>query len=274
MPGSLDDKTAIVTGGGSGIGEALGLELARRGAHVVVADINRDDAERVAAAIKDAGGSVSVCCLDVTDEQEVRRVVEETAAEFGSLDYIFNNAGIAIGGDARDLSPEQWRRVIEVDLYGVLNGTLAAYPIMARQGFGHIVNTSSMAGLLFETGNAPYTTAKHALIGLSLTLRAEGADLGVKVSAVCPGFVATNIFTNAEVVNLAERAQAIHPPMKMVPTARAAELILAGVARNRAIIIFPAYMRLVWRGYRLFPRLINDASLRRIRRLREYRIAS
>jgi NAD(P)-dependent dehydrogenase (short-subunit alcohol dehydrogenase family) len=94
----------------------------------------------------------------------------------------------------------------DVDLYGVLCGTLAAYPIMARQGFGHIVNTASAGAFFPDPGNAPYCTAKHALIGLSLSLRLEGMDLGVRVSAACPGYVRTNIFENASVVNMPARA--------------------------------------------------------------------
>ena len=129
-------------------------------------------------------------------------MVEETAAAHGRLDYLFNNAGMAIGGDARDLTLDHWRRVLDVDLYGVLHGTLAAYPIMASQGFGHIVNTSSAAAFFPDPGSAPYCTAKHAIVGLSLSLRLEGADLGVKVSCVCPGFVRTNVYQNAGVVNM------------------------------------------------------------------------
>jgi NAD(P)-dependent dehydrogenase (short-subunit alcohol dehydrogenase family) len=191
MAESLDQKVAIVTGGGSGIGAALSQELARRGARIVVADIDGDGAKRVATAIAGSGGRATASRVDVSQEQDIRRLVEDTASAYGRLDYQFNNAGIAIGGDIRDLTLDQWRRVLDVDLCGVLYGTLAAYPIMAGQGFGHIVNTSSGAGLLPTPLNAPYSTAKHAVVGLSLSLRLEGADLGVKVSVVCPGYVRT-----------------------------------------------------------------------------------
>lgn len=186
MTGSPDEKVAIVTGGGSGIGEAVCRELARRGAWVVVADINGDDADRVATAIVKDGGQAAAARVDVSRETDVTSLVEQTAADCGRLDYLFNNAGIAIGGDARDLTLDHWRRVLDVDLYGVLHGMRAAYPIMARQGFGHIVNTSSAAAFLPDPGDAPYCTAKHAVVGLSLSLRLEGADLGVKVGVICP----------------------------------------------------------------------------------------
>jgi NAD(P)-dependent dehydrogenase (short-subunit alcohol dehydrogenase family) len=270
MAGPLDEKVAIVTGGGSGIGEALCRELARRGAQVIVADINASDARRVAAAIADNGGRATASTVDVAREQDVRRLVVDTAAAHGHLDYLFNNAGVAIGGEARFLTLDHWRRVLDVDLYGVLHGILAAYPVMVRQGSGHIVNISSSAAFFPVPANAPYGTAKRAVVGLSLSLRLEAADHGVKVSCVCPGFVRTSIYQNAVSVNPNLRAdvplEELHgAPTKMMPAARAAEVILDGVARNQALIIFPASIRWARRAYHLFPRLIDRELLRQFR---------
>jgi NAD(P)-dependent dehydrogenase (short-subunit alcohol dehydrogenase family) len=267
----LHEKVAIVTGGGSGIGEALCLELARRGARVVVADINEQDAGRVARAVVTAGGHATAARLDVAADKDVSRLVQQTAAEYGHLDYLFNNAGIAIGGDARDLALGHWRRVLDVDLYGVLHGMRAAYPIMARQGFGHIVNTSSAAAFFPDPGNAPYCTAKHAIVGLSLSLRLEGADLGVKVSVVCPGVVRTNIFENVVAVNVPPD-HAVRPPARMIEAAQAARAILDGVARNQAVIVFPASIRWLRYAYRLLPGIVDRYYfLPRLRDLRKYR---
>ncbi len=202
MANSLNEKVAIVTGGGSGIGEGLCRELARRGARVVVADINSAEAGRVAASITGIGGQAAASTVDVSRAEEVTRLVEETTAAYGRLDYMFNNAGFAIGGDFRDLTPEHWHRVLDVDFYGVLHGMQAAYPVMIRQGFGHIVNTSSAAAFFATPGNAPYCAAKYALVGLSLSVRLEGVDLGVKVSCICPGFVRSNVYRNAEVAGM------------------------------------------------------------------------
>jgi len=272
LTGKLAGKVAIVTGGGSGIGEAVGRELARRGARVVVADINEDSARRVAAAIVDGGGRATASPVDVSKEQDVRSLVEDTAAVYGRLDYQFNNAGIAIGGDARDLTADQWRQVLDVDLNGVMYGTLAAYPIMVKQGFGHIVNTSSGAGLVPTPLNSPYCTAKYAVVGLSLSLRLEGADLGVKVSVVCPGFVRTPIFDTAVVVGL-PRETVSQPPgrVKMIEAAQAAQLILDGVGQNRAVIAFPRYIRWTWRLVCLFPRLLDRGAAPQVRELRAHR---
>jgi NAD(P)-dependent dehydrogenase (short-subunit alcohol dehydrogenase family) len=272
MADSLTGKVAIVTGGGSGIGEAVSRELAQRGVRVVVADINSGEAKRVAAAIADNGGQATASSVDVSREQDVRGLVEDTAAAYGRLDYQFNNAGIAIGGDARDLTFDQWRRVLDVDLHGVLYGTLAAYPIMVEQGFGHIVNTSSGAGLVPTPLSAPYCTAKHAVVGLSLSLRLEAADLGVKVSVVCPGYVRTKIFDTAVVVGM-PRELVNRPPgrIKMVEAAQAARVILDGVARNQAVIAFPRYIRWAWRASCLFPRVLDWAAAPQVRELRAHR---
>ena len=279
MADSLSEKVAIVTGGGSGIGEGLCRELARRGARVVVADINSAEAGRVATAITGFGGQATASTVDVSRAAELTRLVEETAAAYGRLDYMFNNAGFAIGGDFRDLTLEHWHRVLDVDLYGVLHGMQAAYPVMVRQGFGHIVNTSSAAAFFAAPGNAPYCTAKYALVGLSLSLRLEGIDLGVKVSCICPGFVRSNVYRNAEVAGMIlptdmTREQVASAPAKMMDPAQAAQVILDGVARNKALIVFPAAIRWGRRLDRLFPGLSNRILLRQMRASRTYRTAA
>jgi len=275
---SLSGKVAIVTGGGSGIGEGLCRELARRGARVVVADINSAEAGRVATAITGAGGQATASIVDVSRAEEVTRLVLETAAAYGRLDYMFNNAGFAIGGDFRDLTLDHWHRVLDVDLYGVLHGMQAAYPVMVRQGFGHIVNTSSAAAFFAAPGNAPYCTAKYALVGLSLSLRLEGIDLGVKVSCICPGFVRSNVYRNAEVAGMTlpadvPREQVAGAPAKMMEPERAAQVILAGVARNKAMIVFPVSIRWGRHLVRLFPGLSDRILLRQMRASRRYRTA-
>jgi NAD(P)-dependent dehydrogenase (short-subunit alcohol dehydrogenase family) len=281
MTNSMSEKVAIVTGGGSGIGEGLCRELARRGARVVVADINSGAAGRVAESINGAtrdDGRATASTVDVSRAEEVTRLAEETAAAHGRLDYMFNNAGFAIGGDFRDLTLDHWHRVLDVDLYGVLHGMQAAYPIMVRQGFGHIVNTSSAAAFFAAPGNAPYCTAKYALVGLSLSLRLEGIDLGVKVSCICPGFVRSNVYRNAEVVGMTlpadvPREQLAGAPAKMMEPERAAQVILDGVARNKALIVFPASIRWGRRLDRLLPGLSDRILLRQMREERRYRTA-
>ena len=236
------NKISIVTGGASGIGRGLCELLGRQGAKVIVADVNRADADRVTAGITETGGDAKSVHLDVTDAGAVRKLIQETASENGRLDYIFNNAGISVGGEVRDMNPEHWQRVIDVNLMGVIHGTLAAYSLMVRQGFGHIVNTASLAGLIPGPVNTPYGTTKHAVIGLSTSLRAEGADLGVKVSAVCPGFIQTGIWDSSPALNVDKEKALAGIPFKMMDATKAAQKVLEGVERNRAIIIFPFHI--------------------------------
>lgn len=191
---------------------------------------------------------------------------------------MINNAGIAIGGDSRDLSIQQWRRVLDVDLLGVVYGTVAAYQVMTRQGHGHIVNISSLSGLVPQPGNTPYCTSKHGIVGLSLSLRFEGADLGVKVSAVCPGDMKTKIYENMLVMNmprdqvtaLSRRTHYLMPQMSAQDSARA---ILRGVARNQAVIVFPTAVQVIWHLYRWLPSLFYRISIHRMRLFRGIRIA-
>jgi len=270
---SLGNKVVIVTGGGMGLGEALCEEMASRGAMVVVADINQEAAQRVASSIVRRGLRGTAVVVDVSREAEVQQMIDTTVSRCGRLDYIFNNAAIAIGGDARDISLEQWERVLEINLHGVIYGTICAYRVMAKQGFGHIVNISSASGLTPQPGNAPYCTCKHGIIGLSLSLRFEGFDLGVKVSAVCPGDMKTRMYENMVVVNairerVVEISRRSHFLIPQISAQDAARRILRGVARNQALIIFPASVRWIWRVSRLFPGLMYWASLYRMRMFR------
>ena len=267
----FDGKTAIITGGGAGIGKAICQELARKGAIVIVADISKESADQVAGAITQSGGKAQSARIDVTSEEEVKKLIEDTAARYGHLDYIFNNAGIAIGGDARDLTTEQWVKVFNVNYYGVLYGSIHAYHIMARQGFGHIINTSSGTGLMPQPGNTPYCASKHAVIGLSLSLRHEGEDLGVKVSTICPGHVRTDIYKNMEVAGISNEKMVASLPVKAMSVSEAADIILKGIIKNKAILIFPKNVKWAWRIYRFFPGLLDKAWVEKIRNIRRLR---
>ncbi|MDR3655186.1 MAG: SDR family oxidoreductase [Mycobacterium sp.] len=272
----IENAVAIVTGGGMGLGEALCEELGRQGATVVVADIDDDAARQVAARLEQSGTPARAVRVDVADEAEVARLIESTVAEYGHVDYMINNAGIAIGGDSRDLSIQQWRRVLDVDLLGVVYGTIYAYRVMARQGHGHIVNISSLSGLIPQPGNAAYCTSKHGIVGLSLSLRAEGSDLGVKVSAACPGDMKTKIYDNMVVVNMpreqvATLSRRTHYLMPQVSAEVAARAILRGVGRNRPLIVFPTAVQVIWHLYRRFPGLLYRINVHRMRLFRGLR---
>ena len=163
---SFDGKVAIVTGGASGIGEAIGEELARRGARVVLADLDGEKAEQAAQGIAQAGGQARAERVDVSDAAQVQALVDGAFSREGRLDYMFNNAGIALFGEVRDMTLEQWERILQVNLHGVVHGVVAAYPRMVEQGSGHIVNTASMAGIAPTPGVTAYAMTKHGVVGL------------------------------------------------------------------------------------------------------------
>ena len=268
-------KVAIVTGAASGIGKALSRALARRGATVVLADIDEAGAK---AAADDMGagppGRASGVGLDVTDAEAVASLVERTAQDHGHLDFLFNNAGIGIVGEARELTLAHWNRAIDVNLRGVVHGVVATYPIMIRQRSGHIVNTASLAGLLPSPMLTPYGMTKHGVVGMSTSLRMEAAAHGVRVSVICPGVIDTPLLDKGNPPDL--------PPVTNVPSARGllekmiggayppaslAEDVLDAVVRNRPLIVAPRHARIPWRVYRLSPRLVIGGGPRFMRRV-------
>ena len=259
----FDGAVAIVTGAASGIGRALSEELAQRGASVVLADLQPEVAD-VAAGISASGGSASGVTVDVADFDGMRRLIEGVAEKHGRLDYIYNNAGIGAGGELRDHTIEAWNRVIDVNLRGVVHGVQVSYPIMIRQGFGHIVNTASMQGLMPSPLTGSYSTTKHAIVGLSKALRVEAAAAGVRVSVLCPGVVRTALLSGGEhglfVAALPEqeqrdRALRYFERFRPMDVGKFAARALDQVARNRAIIVLPGWWKIFWWLDRLSPRL-------------------
>lgn len=260
---TFQGKVAVVTGGGSGLGRELCLELARRGALTVVTDINLENAVRVSEAIIAGGGRGYALPLDVSQEDQVSGVIAKVVADHGVLDYVFNNAGITTVAEVRDMSLEHWRKLIGVNFLGVLYGTLSAYAQMVKQGSGHIVNISSIGGLVTMPTYTAYSTTKHAVVALSNSLRAEARGLGVNVSVVCPGLMKTDLGTAATIVNAKKEEVKKRAEFGISPSV-GARLILSGVERNKAMIVFPWGARLLWWAYRLWPSLLAPFESRMV----------
>ena len=270
---TFEGAAALVTGGASGIGAALGRELARRGAAVVLADRDGAGAEAEAARSVAAGGRAEARTLDVRDAAAVDAAVADVFARHGRLDYLFNNAGIAVGGEAVDLRLEDWREAVEVNLMGVIHGVQAAWPRLAAQGFGHVVNTASMAAFLPTALAAPYGTTKSAVLGLSLALRLEGEPRGLRVSALCPGVIRTAILDGGRHGRLrnfipAATLAAMNERLRPMDADLFARRALDDVARDKDVIVHPRG----WRVLRLLqsscPWLVRALSRREYAKVR------
>jgi len=268
---SFSEKVCVVTGAASGLGRELCVQLARAGAKIVAADINEGGLAETLARLKEEGEAKTVL-TDVTVSDAVGALIRGAASDFGRLDYLFNNAGIAIGGEIRDQTPEHWRKVLDVNLLGAIHGVHAAYPIMARQGFGQIVNIASVAGLVAFPMAAPYSASKFALVGLSRALAIEARAFGIRVTMACPGFIDTPIVASPNVnADSAAVAKMIASRLGLVPVERAARKILAGVARRKRMIVFPAYARLLVLLDRVSPALSDWAMEEFVRGFRAIR---
>jgi NADP-dependent 3-hydroxy acid dehydrogenase YdfG len=193
VPGSLEGRRAVVTGASSGIGEATVEALAREGADVAAGARRRDRLEELAARVGGDGGTVHTREVDVSDEPAARTFVEESADAMGGLDVLVNNAGVMLLGPIGGAETEHWRRMIDVNLLGLLYCTHAALPIMGEGGGGHIVNISSVAGRRAEMGAAVYNMTKFGVVAFSEALRQEALHANVRVTCVEPGFVDTEL---------------------------------------------------------------------------------
>jgi len=251
-------KVAIVTGAAGGLGKALAQEMAARGGHVVLADIDAALLQETASELRAGGARLDSKTVDVRDAGEVADLIEETHRHLGRIDYLFNNAGINLCAELRDTSLEDWNRLIDVNLRGVIHGVHAAYPIMREQGFGHVVNTASAAGLVPAAAEGAYSATKHAVVGLSSALRIEAEAFGIRVSVVCPGLIDTPILESTKYVKLDPSSLVAVTPQKPMDARKAARVILRGVERGDFFIVVTATAHAIWRIHRVAP----DASIR------------
>jgi NAD(P)-dependent dehydrogenase (short-subunit alcohol dehydrogenase family) len=194
----IDGTTAVVTGGASGIGRSTALELARRGADVVIADIHEERLRETAAAINVLGRRCVPVHCDVTRDADVEALADTAVAELGAVDLVMNNAGIAVLGPSYRVSMEDWQRILDVNVLGLVRGVGAFVPAMVERGRGYVVNTASIAGIwAYSWDCAPYITSKFAAYGYSEALARSLRPLGVGVSVLCPGLVHTNLGEHA-----------------------------------------------------------------------------
>jgi NADP-dependent 3-hydroxy acid dehydrogenase YdfG len=193
MDVDLSGQVVAVTGASSGIGEAIARAAARAGAAVSLAARRMDRIQAIAADIVTAGGKALAVQTDVGEEDQARAFVQQTHQAFGRLDVLVNNAGVMLLGPIENAPTDEWRRMIHVNVFGVLYCTHAALPVMRAQGSGHIVNVSSVAGRVARAGSGVYNLTKWGVGGFSEALRQEAVDIGVRVTLIEPGVVATEL---------------------------------------------------------------------------------
>jgi 3-oxoacyl-[acyl-carrier protein] reductase len=189
----LKDKVAIVTGGSSGIGKAIALRFGQEGAKVVIASRSLTHCQQTVEQIAKSGGEAWAIPTDVTDSQQVDRLIDDTVARYGRVDILVNNAGIIAGGRLAETSSEAFDAVMRTNLYGTFYGCRAGFNQMKKQGGGLILNMSSVAGVQAWSGTGTYSASKHGIMAMTRALAEEGRPFNIKVSAICPGGVADEL---------------------------------------------------------------------------------
>ncbi len=263
-------KVAVVTGAGSGIGQALAIELARSGAKVAISDVNTEGLAVTEERLKAIGASVKADRLDVTEREAFELYADAVVEHFGKVNQVYNNAGIAFAGDIEVSGFKDIEKVMDVDFWGVVNGTKVFLPHLIASGDGHVINVSSIFGLFAVPGQAAYNAAKFAVRGFTEALRQEMLVAGhpVKVTTVHPGGIKTNIVRNMTTVGDVDHAQLTKTfDKKLANTSpeKAAKIILDGVRKNRArVLVGPdakaldLIVRLTGSGYqRLFSTVMS-----------------
>ncbi len=259
----IKGKVVVITGAGSGIGRALAYDVARRGARLAISDVDEVGLAETARHVKVIGAQVHEQRLDVTDRAAVLAYADTVVAEYGTVNIVVNNAGIAFTGDIEDMTFEQIERVVDVDFWGVVNGTKAFLPHLIASGEGHVVNISSLFGLLSMPGQGAYNAAKFAVRGFTEALRQEMIISGhpVEVTCVHPGGIKTAIARNADAVegmDAAKLAEVFDSKLAKTSPEQAAKTILRAVLGNRP----RAVVGLDARFLDLFIRLVGPAYQR------------
>jgi NADP-dependent 3-hydroxy acid dehydrogenase YdfG len=280
MASTASGKIAFVTGGASGIGAALATKLVDGGADVWIADRQIGAAQELAQRLTGGGAKAHAIELDVRSYPAFERAVAEAVQQSGRIDYLFNNAGIGVGGEVDSYTLDDWNDVFDVNLRGVVHGIQAVYPIMIRQHSGHIVNTASMAGLVTTASQASYTATKHAVVAISKTLRVEAQRHGVRVSVLCPGAIRTPILTGGVYGRIGmsgvsdEELHKAWERLRPMAPEKFAERALRAVLRGDGIIVLPAWWKAWWYLERLSPALSMRFAKVTLTRIRELEAAA
>ena len=275
----LRGKVVLITGAASGIGRATAVEFAREGAGpLILGDIDEEGLRGTSALVEELGSGAFVMPADLSDLGSVESMVDEALRSAGRIDVLVNVAGIGIGGPVEALDIEDWRKVIGVNLFGILHTVSTVYPHMLSRGSGHIVNVASGAGLVAVSPyNAPYNVSKFGVVGFSESLQYEACAHGIGVSCVCPGAVRTPIYENSPIRGFEPEARG--EMMRIMSTAEepedTARALIRAVKKNRFLVVTTPFMKAFYFAKKYLPfiwfPLMRLASRWMVRYLDRYR---
>lgn len=264
----IKGKLAIITGAASGIGRATAIELAKRGARLAISDLDRGGLAETAKRIEALGGEVTTYLLDVADRDAVYAFAQEIETSHGGADIVINNAGVAQIARVEDLTYDDFEWVMKIDFWGMVYGSKAFLPQLQAKGEGHIVNVSSLFGLIAVPSQAAYNSAKFAIRGFTEALRHEMKGTGIQVSCVHPGGIKTNIVRNARFLQSTQatvREEAVSGFDRLARTTpeRAGEVIVRGIEKNNPRILIGADAKAIDWLQRLMPASYGKLLFRR-----------
>jgi short-subunit dehydrogenase len=252
----IKGKWALVTGAASGIGRAIALRLAHEGANLFLVDINEDGLTAVIEEVRDTGVEAFGRVCDVSDTREVSATVTELLSRWGGVDILVNNAGITYYGKTERMSAEHWDKLMRVNLLSHIQFTRELLPSLLERKEAHVLNVCSVLGLIGMPKVAAYCTSKFAMVGFSESLRNEFGRQGLGVTALCPGFVSTNLFASAP---LEEKAEEHKLPPRIVCTTpeRVAKAAVKAIYRNRRLVTVEPFAKLMYTLKRFAPWLLD-----------------
>jgi len=254
---TLAGKVFAVTGTASGIGRALGVELARRGAHVALSDVDQAGLDETLGLLK-GKGKFTRHVVDVRDRAAIERYAQEVVAEHGGADGIINNAGVTARASIEEISYEDFEFVIDVNLWGVVYGVKSFLPLFRKRGAGHIVNISSINAMVPFALNGPYNISKYGVLGFSETLMQELKGTSIRTTCVHPGGIKTNIVRNSR--HASSRDAKMFDRVARTTAAQAANVILNGVERNKERVYVGIDSKLMAAAKRAVPSLMVNLA--------------
>ena len=249
-------KLVMVTGSASGIGRAIAMLFCKEGADLALVDIDMEGLESLAREIEGLGGKAHLYVADLRDHEQVAELKRKLQGDAGIPDVLVNAAGVAIVCCVEEASLDDWHWVLDLNLWGCINVVHAFLADMFASGSGHVVNMASVAGLFAVPYQAPYSTSKHALMGLTESIRQEGKRHGVSATAVCPGAIRTPIIDSARLIGFSDSVTEMAHHITGSPE-KLATAILAGVKKNKPVVLYPGYAKVLYGLKRISLRLAD-----------------